>query len=532
MNKYIAITTAVLLSVLSANAQYTMKVIQDNGKASVFQVSTIKEVIWENPEEPIHPEPGSETHEYVDLGLPSGILWATCNVGAAKPEDYGGYYAWGETEEKNYYSWDTYKWCDNSSELSISKYCTKSNNGTVDGLTILEPGDDVAHVKWGGSWRMPTLEEWDELIQYCTSKEETLNGVKGTKFTGKRNGNSIFLPYAGYREDDQCQKSSKAGLYWSSLLYNSQQAYDCSFYRPLTSWTVRYYGLTVRPVNYEYTVRVSGVSLNKSAITLAVRSSEPLSAIFSPSNAYNQNVVWSSTNANVATVDANGVVTAVQLGTATITAKSKDGGYTATCSVNVVSRESIVPEAVDLGLPSGLKWANFNVGATKPEEYGEYYAWGETEEKYYYDWDTYKWAGDSRNVLMSKYRYSVDSLTILEPEDDVAHVKWGGSWRMPTIEEFDELEQYCTSEETILKGVKGLKLTSKRNGNSIFLPYAGLRNDDLTKFIGESFYCWTSSLLLSGYRAEDAYSFRSYNQSLYRSVDKRYCGVTVRPVSE
>ena len=519
-----------------------MKVKQDDGSVSEFLVSKIKEVIWENPDGPINPEPGSEKHEYVDLGLPSGLKWATYNVGATKPEEFGDYFAWGETEKKDYYSWDTYKWCDNSSELSISKYCVKSDNGTVDNLTILEPDDDVAHVKWGGSWRMPTLEEWDELIQYCTSKVETLNGVKGAKFTGKRNGNSIFLPYAGYREDDQCQNSSKAGHYWSSLLYDSQQAYRCSFLSPWTYQTVRYYGATVRPVNYEYTVRVSGVSLNKSAITLAVRSSEPLSAVFSPSNAYNQNVVWSSTNANVATVDANGVVTAVQLGTATITAKSKDGGYTATCSVNVVPRESVVPEAVDLGLPSGLKWANFNVGATKPEEYGEYYAWGETEEKYYYDWDTYKWAGDSRNVLMSKYctksrNGTVDGLTTLEPDDDVAHVKWGGSWRMPTQEEWAELGQYCTSEEETLNGVKGWKLTSKRNGNSIFLPYAGYRVNDQCKDSTGKFFYWSSSLYSRNFDNSDMFGFDTEQGVVQRSLYTinniyRYYGLPVRPVSE
>ena len=97
-------------------------------------------------------------HEYVDLGLPSGLKWATCNVGASSPEVYGGYYAWGETEEKSSYSWSTYKWC-NGSYDTMTKYCTSSSYGTVDNKTTLDPQDDVAHVKWGGRWRMPTLEE-------------------------------------------------------------------------------------------------------------------------------------------------------------------------------------------------------------------------------------------------------------------------------------------------------------------------------------------------------------------------------------
>ena len=106
-------------------------------------------------------------HEYVDLGLPSGLKWATCNVGAASPEEYGGYYAWGETEEKEYYSWGTYKYFyfDENRNYSITKYCTESDYGIVDDKIILEPEDDVAHVKWGGTWRMPTETDFDELCK-------------------------------------------------------------------------------------------------------------------------------------------------------------------------------------------------------------------------------------------------------------------------------------------------------------------------------------------------------------------------------
>ena len=107
-------------------------------------------------------------HEYVDLGLPSGLKWATCNVDATTPEEYGGYYAWGETEEKENYCWNTYKWC-NDSLSTLTKYCTDDSYGIiVDNKTILDPEDDVAHVKWGGSWRMPTIDEYKELIYNCS----------------------------------------------------------------------------------------------------------------------------------------------------------------------------------------------------------------------------------------------------------------------------------------------------------------------------------------------------------------------------
>ena len=97
-------------------------------------------------------------HAYVDLGLPSGTLWATCNVGASSPEEYGDYFAWGETEPKNDYNWSTYKYCKGSS-TTMTKYCTSSSYGTVDNKTELEPSDDAATVNWGSNWQMPSLEQ-------------------------------------------------------------------------------------------------------------------------------------------------------------------------------------------------------------------------------------------------------------------------------------------------------------------------------------------------------------------------------------
>ena len=134
-------------------------------------------------------------HEYVDLGLPSGLKWATCNVGATAPEEYGDYFAWGETETKATYDLSNYKWCNGTYE-SMTKYCTNSEYGIVDNKTTLELSDDAARVNWGGSWRMPTKAEQDELrnTDNCTWEWTTQNGVNGYKVTSKKNGNSIFLP--------------------------------------------------------------------------------------------------------------------------------------------------------------------------------------------------------------------------------------------------------------------------------------------------------------------------------------------------
>ena len=191
-------------------------------------------------------------HEYVDLGLPSGLKWATCNVGASSPEDYGGYYAWGEIEEKENYSWNTYKWCNGSYDTQ-TKYCTDSNNGIVDNKTTLDPEDDVAHVKWGGSWRMPTETEQDELRNNCTWTWTTQNGVNGYTVTGP-NGNSIFLPAAGYRDGSEVGSRGSDGYYWSSSLGSSYSYYAYGFYFSSGGYDwdfycFRYRGLSVRPVS-------------------------------------------------------------------------------------------------------------------------------------------------------------------------------------------------------------------------------------------------------------------------------------------
>ncbi|MBQ5896423.1 MAG: hypothetical protein IIW75_07655 [Bacteroidaceae bacterium] len=190
-------------------------------------------------------------HEYVDLGLSSGTKWATCNVGASKPEEYGGYYAWGETEEKDDYTWETYKWCDGD-KFSLTKYCTNSRYGTVDNKTVLDPQDDVAHVKWGGTWRMPTIEEIRELREECTWRSGNHRGVNCYLVTGP-NGKSIFLPAAGFRGGKEVNFRGSYGHYWSSSL--DSDSWDYAFYlyfdRNFYNWyfNVRALGLSVRPVS-------------------------------------------------------------------------------------------------------------------------------------------------------------------------------------------------------------------------------------------------------------------------------------------
>ena len=193
----------------------------------------------------------SHEGEYVDLGLPSGTLWATCNVGASAPEEYGDYFAWGETEPKDYYRWSTYKWC-NGSYTTMTKYCNNSSygyNGFVDNKTELDPEDDAAYVNWGPSWRMPTTEQLQELYEKCTSVWTTQNGVNGRLFTGP-NGNTLFLPAAGNRYGDYLGGAGSSGYYWSRTLYYPSVACNLYFHSRYVGWESdnRFYGFTVRAV--------------------------------------------------------------------------------------------------------------------------------------------------------------------------------------------------------------------------------------------------------------------------------------------
>ncbi len=194
--------------------------------------------------------PDSNHPHLIDLGLPSGTKWACCNVGASRPEDYGGYYSWGETTTKSTYDWSNYKWCRGAFD-KLTKYCTQSSYGTVDNKTVLEPSDDAAHANWGNSWCMPTYAQCKELLDKCTHVWTTVNGVSGRKFTGP-NGASIFLPAAGSRLGTDSDYRGSNGYYWSSTLgescpYSAYVLYFLSGTANVSSLD-RSYGRSVRPV--------------------------------------------------------------------------------------------------------------------------------------------------------------------------------------------------------------------------------------------------------------------------------------------
>ena len=256
-----------LIALATIQAQYKMEVKTTDGHSFSFLTDEIESIIWNTCD--------STTHDFVDLGL--SVKWATCNVGATKPEEYGDYFAWGETEphyEAGYaqelgchwkpgkvgYSWDTYNYCKGTG-ASVTKYCDisyYSYNGTIDYKTVLDPEDDAAFMNWGGNWRMPTIAEFEELLDTCncTWTWTTYGGIRGYSVVSKIPnyvGNWIFLPAAGERDKEHISNFKQEGDYWSSSLNESYpySAHNLEFYTTTTLRLTNHHrsiGGSVRPV--------------------------------------------------------------------------------------------------------------------------------------------------------------------------------------------------------------------------------------------------------------------------------------------
>lgn len=490
----------------------------------------------------------------VDLGL--RVKWAACNLGASKPEESGGYYQWAGVEDVT--STEIYLDISNcpyhtgqSNTSGWTKYIPSGMksywypSGDPDNKTVLGLEDDAAQKELGGSWCMPTLEDFKELLNNCVVEWVTLNGVSGRRFTSKKNGNRIFLPAAGYRTQYQINNVGSDGFYWASSLHTEDpdHAYNLTFssteVQALSNY--RFTGRTVRPI---FMVKVTGVGLNATSLSMLQREAYTLSAIITPNNASVPDVVWSSSNTDVATIDSSGKVTAVGKGDAVITVKTTDGGFTATCNVSVNTINVLEPESVDLGL--SVKWASFNLGASKPEDVGYYYQYAGTRDVSDTSIDL-QWSncphhiGSNNETGWTKYCHldspsywsgkgSPDNKTVLEPEDDAAYVVLGGKWRIPTIEEFEELIENCDAKWDTLNGVKGIWFTSKKEGytdKKIFLPISGYRFESGFWDKNYGFYR-SSSLHPNTPCSTDILYF--HDASVTTILQNRYHGQPVRPV--
>lgn len=371
--------------------------------------------------------PDSNHPHIIDLGAAG--KWACCNVGATKPEEYGSYFAWGETEEKNDYDYTTY-----------SLYYVIDDDADISGTAY-----DAAAANWGTPWIMPSFVQVMNLVRNCTEESVQVNGVNGIMLTGP-NGNSIFLPAAGFRMEETLQEENEMGYYWSSTNH-SFLPYGLEFDdERLVSFSPHLgaeCGFPVRPMVFEPEVPIG--------------------------------------------------------------------------------------EAIDLGLPSGTKWASCNVGASKPEEYGDYYAWGETKVKDYYDWSNYTLCDGSEGTC-----YDIGN-EISGTLNDVAHVKWGGAWQMPTHSQCQELIDNCTVEWVEQDDGSYIIKYIGPNGNSILLPLAGYCSVGVYDVDGHDPYWdggtwgeyWSGTLVTSDNNlAETLWAYDGMGNS------SRCIGRTVRPVKK
>ncbi len=485
-------------------------------------------------------------HEYVDLGL--SVMWATCNVGATNPEEFGDYYAWGETNTKQRFSWNNYRYCSNGEsvyDVIYYKYNANSRKGSIDNKSILDPDDDVAHIKWGGNWRMPTTDELKELLDNCVWKRTTLNNVKGFRVFSKVKGytdRSIFLPLAGWFYGPNLRSVGITGHYLTSSIdpgcpwdVISLYLYYGNHEISLANRTGR--GQSVRPVCTLKKNEIKSLTLEdgNNTIELRIHKKFPLK-IFGLDNEGRHRVIkienLCSDKKYLATVDSQGIIIAKDIGICNITGHNNNLGFE--CKVHIIEKKH---DCVDLGL--SVKWATCNVGTDFPEERGGYYAWGEIESKHSYGVDNYKFIKKNSlndNVSITKYntyetKGPVDNRIELDIDDDVAHYRWGNNWRMPTDDEFRELLEKCTWKYIELNKVNGYLITSNIPGftnRSIFLPAAGLIIDSSSFYYSTHGYYRSKSIHKNKPICAYSLGFNDNNIAIYPL--SRVEGYSVRPV--
>ncbi len=399
-------------------------------------------------------ESGDGYHQMVDLGL--SVNWATCNVGASTPSEAGIFYAWGETYIKSEFTESSYQYHNGYEYINI-------------GTNIAGTSYDVARSQWGGSWRMPTQAEMQELVNRCNWYWTTVNGVDGYRVTGP-NGNSIFLPAGGWYNDDELTGYNVNGNYWtaSTTSGSSYSAYYLDFYS-----------------GGDYEVETFGRDTGFSIRPVCPRSSTP-----SPSG---------SGGGGIRPNDLRNVRESISSGSSSSSSYSDS-------------------RRVDLGL--SVCWASYNVGASSPSDRGIFYAWGETYVKSDFTETTYNYHNG--------YDYTSIGRNIAGTSYDVARSEWGGNWRMPTQAEMQELVNRCNWTWTTVNGTRGYRVTGP-NGNSIFLPAGGwFSGDELLGGDVNGNY-WTSSAVSGS--TSNAYYLDFYSDGDYEvETFTRKTGFSIRPV--
>ena len=520
--KKLLFTLALTFVAFTANAQSFIYDVNQDGAINVTDIACLANKILgvQNPGEeqtPFYLKCPDDHHPHmIDLGLPSGTKWACCNVDADKPEAYGGYYAWGETEEKSEFGYKTYQYYQDGNYVDI-------------GNDIAGTQYDVAHVKWGGSWQMPSESQIRELVGLCSFTMTIVNGTEGAKFTGP-NGGSIFLP-AQSSGGSLAGGSGIVGEYWSSTPFSgsgtSGSAHMLSFREDHVTTQNGYgriSGLCVRPVCI--TAKPLFLSTNNLLVNLGTEAMVEISG----SGSYTISLSNPILRTFLMSAPSDFPDTQLQFqsyatGSTVITVTDNASGKSQKINVTVIKTcpDGNHPHIVDLGLPSGTKWACCNVGASEPFDFGGYYAWGETKEKWNFSWDNYAHCDGSSETC---HDLGAD---IAGTEYDVAHVKMGGSWRMPNYDQIDELFKNCSFTWISMNGNYGHKVTGP-NGKWIFLPAAGCYNKDYN-VMGEGIrgFYWSSTPQSHPATANELYLV-SGRAGWYWNL--KYAGLSVRPITK
>ena len=539
-----------VIDVILGGSSNTAADVNNDGEINIADVNAIIDIILGGG------VPTPEDHEWVDLGLPSGTLWATCNIGATSPEGYGDYFAWGETQPKQVYDWSNYKWGNYYVQGGLSKYVTDSEYGTVDYKTELEPEDDAASVNWGPSWRMPSSVQQQELYSECSWEWTSMNNVNGYMVTGP-NGNTLFLPAAGCYEGSSLISEGGNSEYWSRSLrvnlaiysftlhlyggyYGNVNLYEETRERGLSVRAVRVSSedlyieqqsldLGVVPVGETCTGELAIVNCTKNSMTLTVSADAPFSFNQEEGNASSITLMVPGNTRDTVAVMFTATTPGEFNGNVTIQNSAFDGGQRVIpIHARAFTDDFPQHEYVDLGLPSGTLWATMNIGASSPEEYGDYFAWGEIEPKEDYTWESYKLCDGTMRSLtkycLDSYYGLLDHKYELEPADDAAYMNWGPSWRMPTREQLFELCQYCTWQTTSINGINGHLVTGP-NGNTLFLPKTGYYDGSTLQFAGNFSFYWSS--MLKGITSSGACCTYSMSANYSRN---RCNGLSVRAV--
>lgn len=533
-------------------------------------------------------------HEYVEIG---GIKWATMNIGASSETDYGLYFQWGDTqgytkdevgsgEGQKYFGWEDYKYGNGTSSPGAAGM-TKYNE--TDGLRLLELSDDAAKLSWGSQWRMPTLSEFNTLLNSTTNEWVTDyqgSGVSGRLFTDTTDSSKkLFFPASGKNEDGMNRQPNAYGYYWANQCYNGEviQSHYLIFTQGdycRTHSTLRYRGFTVRGVLDTSVPPLHKVSMTGDYNDLI---NKPDFVNNGSYNSTTKEIELKHDNTILATIDAtafikDGMVDSVtiQNDNLVITFNTDAGKqpisipltqifnpsnyYTksdidtqlatkadivnGTVPTNELPMEEIKsevvdsimpePEYVDLGLPSGTLWAKANVGATSEEEYGDYFSWGNiightSSNGSTFD-DGYDWGSSTNGAPYNTTPgYSLTgNIGTGDATHDAAQANLGYDWRLPTKEEFKELYDNTDSVWTTINGVNGRKFMKKGdNATYVFFPASGLGNGTSLSNRGSYGCYWSSSYNDSN----DAYSMFFYSSSVFPqySIYRSY-GFSVRGV--